>query len=726
MRGKTNVKLAGVAGLAIPLAAMVAGCASIDTGVVDYRRAEPPTNVAQVMANYPTRDCVPEERANNRPQACDPLLGARLFRKNVSRQPGFQRNDVYSIRLDHGFIDFTAEFGFTPGNLSGGRSPFRSNAEIVILARAFEFGAKEAKAAEGTEQSQSSNEAAFLDLDSASLNSARVIYYSPDVENEQSLNFSNIPIVAPTSYNGRPIGIQIIVLELDQISTQMTGLLSSLASLGQTAGSLPTGPAADILTELGKSLLESNQDDIIFEYRFVLDQSSAGNEWRYPSFEDGRYVLRRMHHRDKDMVWRNLILDHNTGQLFYYTDPTTETHPELDSAIDAIGEAAKWQEIAERSAARLVDTAVAVQRQPDNEALRKAHLRAAEDAKRDVEAASKASTTAKGVLAAIASDSSTPKFTVALAAVTSVVSDAERSATLAKTNTADAETRARELANANSGEGPTKATAANNASSAAHSSQTATSAMWASASARSSALQLALQQDNIRDGRYRPYRQDTYFTINIIKHSGTEAEAVYAFRTFENLKSATAADANRLDTTISTIQANVASRTKDARGDAAVRDLTALWESITGLAQRVGSTKPDAAGLDQSFCRPIPGLQNQHFQSSNKLAQELNSFKQKWDETVNLDPSEVRFGANDRLRVAGNVGGFFAALYSEANIKKTSDTSFVVVTKDDFTSAATFNTFVQQEIEDRTVDYANLFVPKDCASAIAAGIAEPL
>jgi hypothetical protein len=306
------------------LAIFLASCTSLDTGYIDYRRAEDIPNVSNEIAKYIETECKPDASANSKPSICPPLLGARLFRKNVSRNTGIQSGEVYSIRIDYAYMDNVSEIPLRLERLGRLRNPFRAQAEIVVLARAFEFGAiaqnvVSAKTTDSGQQIQGQQQAAdttFVDLDFQSLNSARVIYYSPDVENGQGLNFSNIPILGPVEYGGRPVGIQIIVLELDRVSTEMKGLLSSLASLGQTAGALPSGGATDILTGLGKSLLESNQDDIIFEYRFVLDPLNQPNSYNSAPFEEGRYVLIRLQNRTYEHVWRNLELDHNTGQVY--------------------------------------------------------------------------------------------------------------------------------------------------------------------------------------------------------------------------------------------------------------------------------------------------------------------------------------------------------------------------------------------------------------------------
>ncbi len=341
--GNLRLRLASIWGMA----AMLSGCASLETGYIDYRRAEDPVDVTKKIAEYPA-ECAKDIDTSNKQksagfQSCKPLLGVRVFRKNVSRKTGIQPEDVYSIRLDYGYMQYVSEVPFTVSKLIAGKSPFRARAEIVVLARAFEFDAKPvtpankedgaAAPAAGGAETPVASEASFVDLDSQSLNAARVIYYSPDVENGQGLNFSNIPIIGPVAYSGRPVGIQIIVLELDKVSEEMKGLLSSLASLGQAAGALPTGGASSILTDLGKTLLESNQDDVVFEYRFVLDRTVSQASYNAAPFEEGRYVLRRLHYRNYNHIWRNLELDHNTGQLFVWTkgaDGSDEQRPFTD------------------------------------------------------------------------------------------------------------------------------------------------------------------------------------------------------------------------------------------------------------------------------------------------------------------------------------------------------------------------------------------------------------
>lgn len=270
-------------------------CASTDTGAVDFRRAD-------LEGAYRSASC----KLTGSAEICPPLREARLERKflgNPSKM--IPRGNNYSIRLDAALINEISEaFSLTWRNRPG----FHRNGEIIVLARAFEF-------------SQSSDAAQrFANFaggnDTADLSKVKVIYFNPDVDAGQSLSISNLPIFGPFEHTGAPVGLQIIVIELDRISDSVKGLLETLAGLGRTAGSSQIGPAADILFDLGAGLLETGQDDIIFEYRMVMDNQSSNKDGQIVSpFESGRLVFRRLQNRSYQSVWRNLRLDENTGLL---------------------------------------------------------------------------------------------------------------------------------------------------------------------------------------------------------------------------------------------------------------------------------------------------------------------------------------------------------------------------------------------------------------------------
>lgn len=280
----------------------------MDTGEIEYRRAEPPpADFAQQAVDGLDRGGLCRNRApqGERRYRCTPVFATELIRRNATIGDPIVKDEIYSIRIEHGQITNLIETPFSLRRLAAGRTPFRRVGEIAILAHTFEFASTEA-AAGGS---------GFRFADLSSLGEVKVIYYNPDVEDGQSLNFSNIPLIEGQQYQGRPIGIQIIVLELDRLSGPMQSLMRRLAELGQQSAVLPSGPAATTLLNLGSTLISQENDDVMFEYRMVLDPSGTEPSLRSAPFEAGRYVLRQIHERRDMQRWDDLVLDHNTGEL---------------------------------------------------------------------------------------------------------------------------------------------------------------------------------------------------------------------------------------------------------------------------------------------------------------------------------------------------------------------------------------------------------------------------
>lgn len=303
--------------LLVGLSVLLTGCALMDTGEIDYRRAAPaPDRAARVaLATGANRNCEPvdpQAQPGDPPNlgaayprwACHPLLPAPLIGRNTTVGAPIGVGDIYSIRIQHAFITDMIEDAFSFRRLMNGRDVNRRVGELVILAHSFEFGAAGAAAADSPQ---------FRDFHN--MGGVRVVYYNPDVEEGQSLNFADIPLRESAAYQGRPIGIQLIVLELDRMSGPMRSLMRNLADLGRQSAVLPSGPAASALLQLGTSLISQDNDDVMFEYRFVLDRSDATNTTGASPFEAGRYVLRRTHERRRMQHWNDLVLDHDTGRL---------------------------------------------------------------------------------------------------------------------------------------------------------------------------------------------------------------------------------------------------------------------------------------------------------------------------------------------------------------------------------------------------------------------------
>ncbi|MCK0098605.1 hypothetical protein MWU38_04365 [Qipengyuania sp. S6317L1] len=282
---------------------LLASCANMNLGEVEMRRAAPPPSLS-ADENPAEAGCRGDwdPSANASASECNLLLEAKLLRQN----PGYGRpildGDVYSIRLDHAMIADLSEIKLSLPLISRGQIPFRAVGEIVILANVFEFSDTSAGAP------------AFADA--MDVSTAKVIYFSEDVEEEQDLNFNNIVLQAPEVYGGNPVGVQLIVLELDRTSGPATALLETLARLGEASNAVPNFGADNTLLQLGATLLSNSHDDTIFEYRFVLDPGTANVDGEATPFEEGRYVLGRNERRRTEFRWEDLRLDHNTGKLY--------------------------------------------------------------------------------------------------------------------------------------------------------------------------------------------------------------------------------------------------------------------------------------------------------------------------------------------------------------------------------------------------------------------------
>jgi hypothetical protein len=291
--------------LALSALSSLSGCGT--TGVVDYRRAATMTNQeATALRATHLENCWPQSERAGDEKDCRFMLPTSLSDKNFGQpSDAININDVYSIKLDFGRLAAI-----------GSSFSLERKGEIAILVNAFEF------AAQG---SNASDRPRFYNLGQGTQNqadgtyspdyaNARVVYFSPEVRSGQALNLSNIPITAPQKYQGRPIGVQIIVIELDRTSDATKSLLKGLAELGRTT--VGSGPATDTLLNLGKSFLDGAHDDVIFEYRFSLENAAnLGNQVASP-FTSGRYVFRRVEPAKRiSLIWQNLRLDQNTGEL---------------------------------------------------------------------------------------------------------------------------------------------------------------------------------------------------------------------------------------------------------------------------------------------------------------------------------------------------------------------------------------------------------------------------
>lgn len=259
--------------LAIVAATLLAGCAVSNEGAIDYRRAE----------------AIPLTGRSS-----DPISPAPLLRKDLAGDDHahIEKQDSISIRLREGFLRNCNER--LPSPLRG----FHKNCEIAILFKAFELtGGQDFNFKPGAEKD------------------ARLVYFSNDVQPNQFFNLHNMPVYGPLDYTGRPIGIDIWILEIDAEDKQAVAILRTLASIGAKAYA-PSAPILGVLDQLGSALLSSGTDDVEFRFSMVLDPRGGNGGTLYSAAEAGDYIFIRQDDRSKPTDWHELQMDHNTGRVW--------------------------------------------------------------------------------------------------------------------------------------------------------------------------------------------------------------------------------------------------------------------------------------------------------------------------------------------------------------------------------------------------------------------------
>lgn len=266
-----------------------------DSGRIEYRVAEPVV-VTEAMV----------KKANNRPLALAPLVRMSSMPRDPFNATATTdaTKDVYSISLEHAVLG---------GFINEGR--FAQPGEIVILANVFEYSDTPGTGGRFYEFPEIDTRASSTANTAADL---KVIYFTPDAYLYQPLNFSALTITPPTRYHGRPIGIQIVVLELDRVPGPLRSLLGTLADLAMPASAVTGLPGAEkVMLDLGKSLLDGkvNQDDVMFDFRMVLSPHAPLMKNDQATFQPGRHVLIRQQDRRIPVPWSDLRLDHNSQKL---------------------------------------------------------------------------------------------------------------------------------------------------------------------------------------------------------------------------------------------------------------------------------------------------------------------------------------------------------------------------------------------------------------------------
>ncbi len=269
----------------IMVAAIISGCAFSNEGKVDYRRTDKRFHITET-----------DDNGND----IDYTHLQELVVRSYSLGDGtkFKAGDALSLHLRTAFIkEFSEEWLSSIATKAFTSHWGQEDGEIVILANAFEE-------TEGKE------------LDFKDMQAGRVVFYSDDVLEGQFLNFDNMPIYGPLTYEGAPFAFRISILELDVVSEQTKAMLETIAKVGAVAYP-PASPVLGVLNGLGGALMDGPQTDTGFRYTIVLDPRGGSEHVNHLALEVGSYVLARVENRDEFIPWDEIILDENLDKLYW-------------------------------------------------------------------------------------------------------------------------------------------------------------------------------------------------------------------------------------------------------------------------------------------------------------------------------------------------------------------------------------------------------------------------
>jgi hypothetical protein len=296
------------------LLGLLAGCAVSNEGAVDYRKAEivprsggPGLDIAAVMpAAGPEGGVIQAQAART---GAPPVAPARLYRqalRGADPDALIEAGDSISIHLRSAFLkDCEAAIGHP---LRG----FRPNGEIAIVVKAFEFGQGE-----------------DFDFGPDAVRQGRLVFYSPDVEKGQLLNFNNLPVYGPITYQGNPIGIDVSVIEIDAEDAQIAALLGTLATIGAQAYP-PAAPILPVLNSPGQALLNGGTNDTEMRFALMLDPGAGYAGVSHPTVEAGDYVCVKKEDRRGRHQYRPRLPGRATLQRRHLSHLPDQQEPQLD------------------------------------------------------------------------------------------------------------------------------------------------------------------------------------------------------------------------------------------------------------------------------------------------------------------------------------------------------------------------------------------------------------
>ncbi|MHB8773035.1 MAG: hypothetical protein ACYC7J_18735 [Syntrophales bacterium] len=261
---------------------LLTGCAHLNEGCNDYRKADTPLQKGTGL------------RAGG-------VLSGLLDKYEKASDPyrRLQKNDTLSVHLQQAFIkEFQETSPFTPDDEVQG--------EIAIVIKVFEL-----------------SDNRDFNFGPKSAEEGRIVFYSPDVRKKQFLNFSAMPVYGPITYQGNPLALDLFIIELDSTDERTKNLLRTLASVGSAAYP-PASPILSILDTVGTSFLQGNKNDVEFRYSMVLYPDKGYRTLDQAVLEVGNYVFIKQDDREQTIAWNELWLDEKSGRL---CDNKTNTQP---------------------------------------------------------------------------------------------------------------------------------------------------------------------------------------------------------------------------------------------------------------------------------------------------------------------------------------------------------------------------------------------------------------
>lgn len=144
----------------------------------------------------------------------------------------------------------------------------------------------------------------------------RVVFFSPDVKERQFLNFSQMPIYGPITYNGGPLLLDIYIVRLKNENGEINkGLMSVLANWGRIVFP-PASPFLEYFNQLGTAILNSPNNEIVFHYTMTLYPDDGYQPLKNGIIEAGDYFFVRQKEPAAITPWDTLCLDEGSGRLY--------------------------------------------------------------------------------------------------------------------------------------------------------------------------------------------------------------------------------------------------------------------------------------------------------------------------------------------------------------------------------------------------------------------------